>query len=65
MRDEEIKQKSVHGHFLREIVITALKEILAFVSLINLTFLTLIREYYWMRNLKTIAPFGLNTEETY
>ena len=23
------------------------------------------REYYWMRTLKTIAPFGLNTEETY
>ena len=22
-------------------------------------------EYYWMRTLKTIAPFGLNTEETY
>ena len=23
------------------------------------------REYYWMRTLKTIAPFGLNIEETY
>ena len=22
------------------------------------------REYYWMRTLKTIEPFGLNTEET-
>ena len=65
LRDEEIKQKSVHDHFLREIVITALKEMLTFVSLINLTFLTLIREYYWMRNLKTIALFRLNTEEIY
>ena len=23
------------------------------------------REYYWMRTLKTIAPFGLNIEEAY
>ena len=23
------------------------------------------KEYYWMRTLKTIASFGLNTKETY
>ena len=22
------------------------------------------KEYYWMRTLKTITPFGLNTKET-
>ena len=23
------------------------------------------REYYWIRTLKTLAPFGFNTEDTY
>ena len=49
-----------------EMIITALKKILASASLINLTLLTLLRnEYYWMKTLKTIIPFGLNTKETY
>ena len=48
-----------------EMIITALKKMLASVSLINLTFLTLIREYYWMRFPKTIPALALNTEETY
>ena len=43
LRNEEIKQISLHGHFL-ETIITALKKMLASVSLINLTLLTLIKQ---------------------
>ena len=62
-RDEEIKQKSLHEHFLRnrhqsfEDVSSCLTDTDSF-DPHN-------REYYWMRTLKTIAPFGLHTKVTY
>ena len=49
-----------------EMIITALKRMLASVSLKKSDSSDRHKtEYYWMRTLKTIAPFGLNTEETY
>ena len=59
LRGEEIKQKSLHEHFLIEEDVS--------ICLFDKTDPSdpHEREYYWMRTLKTIAPFGLNTEETY
>ena len=49
-----------------EMIITALKRMLASVSLKKSDSSDRHKtEYYWMRTLKTIAPFGLNTKETY
>ena len=65
LSDEEIKQKSLDDHFFRDdhhsfeedVSICLIKK--SDPSDPHKT------EYYWMRTLKTIAPFGLNTEETY
>ena len=62
---EEIEQKSLHEHFLSD----SHRSFEKYVS-ICLTDKTDTsdphkREYYWIRTFKTIAPFGLNTEETY
>ena len=64
LRGEEIKQKSLHEHFLSDSR-HSFKD--ASICLIDKTDPSdpHKREYYWMRALKTIAPFGLNTDETY
>ena len=61
LRGEKIKQKSLQEHFLCNGHQSF--EMLESVWLIKLALHK--REYYWMRTLKTIAPFGLNTKETY
>ena len=63
LRGEEIKQKSLHEHFLSDS--ESFEEDVS-ICLIDKTDPSdpHKREYYWMRTLKTIAPFGLNTEET-
>ena len=65
LRDEEIKQKPLHEYFLSD-------SHQSFEEDVSICLNDKIdpsdpheREYYWMRTLKTIAPFGLNTEETY
>ena len=64
LRSEEIKQKSLHEHFLSDSHQSFEEDVS--ISLIDKTDPSEShkREYYWMRTLKTIAPFGLNTEET-
>ena len=65
LRDEEIKQKSLHDHFLRDCHHSFEEDVsICFIDKSDPSD-SHKREYYWMRNLKTIAPFGLNTEETY
>ena len=65
LRGEEIKQKSLHEHFLSDSHQSFEEDVS--ISLIDKTDPSdpHKREYYWLRTLKTIAPFGLNTEETY
>ena len=65
LRGEEIKQKSLHEHFLSDSHQNFEKDVS--ICLIDKTDSSDLhkREYYWMRTLKTIASFGLNTEETY
>ena len=65
LRGEEIKQKSLHEHFLSDSHQSFEEDVS--ICLIDKTDPSdpHKREYYWMRTLKTIAPFGLNTEETY
>ena len=65
LRCEEIKQKSLHEHFLKD-------EHYGFEKHVNICLNDERqssgpheREYYWMRTLKTLAPFGLNTVDTY
>ena len=62
---EEIKQKSLHEHFLSDSHQSFEEDVN--ICLINKTDPSDLhkRDYYWMRTLKIIAPFGLNTEETY
>ena len=64
LRGEEIKQKSLHEHFW-SVSHQSFEDVSIY--LIDKTDPSDLhkREYYWMRTLKTIAPFGLNTEETY
>ena len=61
---EEIKQKSLHEHFLRN-GHQSFEDVS--ICLIDKTDPSdpHERHYYWMKTLKTIAPFGLNIEETY
>ena len=65
LRSEEIKQKSLHQHFLSEGHQSFEDEVS--ICVIDKTDPSdpHKKEYYWMRALKTISPFGLNTEETY
>ena len=65
LRGEEIKQKSLHEHFLSDSHQSFEEDVS--ICLIDKTDPSdpHKREYYWMRTLKTIASFGLNTEETY
>ena len=65
LKDEEIKQKSLHGHFLSDSHQSFEEDVS--ICLIDKTDPSDPHErvYYRMRTLKTIAPFGLNTEETY
>ena len=64
LKGEEIKQKSLHEHFLSDS--ESFEEDVS-ICLIDKTDSSdpHKREYFWVRTLKTIAPFGLNTEETY
>ena len=64
-KGEEIKQKSLHEHFLRYGHQCFDEDVS--ICLIDKTDPSdpHRREYYWMRTLKTIAPFQLNTGETY
>ena len=64
LRTEEIKQKSLHEHFLSDSH-QSFEDVS--ICLIDKTDPSdpHRKEYYWMRTLKTLAPFGLNTEETY
>ena len=65
LRGEEIKQKSLHEHFLKDDHHGFKKEVS--ICLIDKAQSSdpHKREYYWMRILKTLAPFGLNMEDTY
>ena len=65
LRVEEIKQKSLHEHFLSDSHQSFEEDVS--ICLIDKTDPSdpYKREYYWMRTLKTIVLFGLNTEETY
>ena len=65
LRGEEIKQKSLHEHFLSDSHQSFEEDVS--ICLVDKTDPSdpHMREYYWMRTLKTIAPFGFNTEETY
>ena len=65
LRGEEIKQKFLHEHFLKDDHHGFEKDVI--ICLIDKTQSSdpHKREYYWMRTLKTLAPFGLNTEDTY
>ena len=65
LRDEEIKQKFLHDHFFRD-------DNHSFEEDLSICFIDKPNpsdppktEYYWMKTLKTITPFGLNTKETY
>ena len=62
---EEIKQKSLHEQFLSDSHQRFEEDVSIY--LIDKTDPSDLnkREYYWERTVKTIAPFGLNTEETY
>ena len=64
LRGEEIKQKSLHGHFLSDSHQSFEEDVS--ICLIDKTDPSDShkRDYYWMRTLKTIAPFELNTKET-
>ena len=65
LRGEEIKQKFLHEHILKDDHHGFEKDVT--ICLIDKTQSSdpHKREYYWMRILKTLAPFGLNTEDTY
>ena len=65
LRDEEVKQKSLHEHFLSDSHQNFEKDVS--ICLIDKTDPSdpHEREYYWMRTLKTIASFELNIKETY
>ena len=65
LRGGDIKQKSLHEYFLRD-VHQSFEEDDSF-CLISKTDLSGLykREYCCMRTLKTIASFGLHTKETY
>ena len=65
LKGEEIKRKSLHEHFLSDSHESFGEG--ASICLIDKTDPsdTHKREYYCMGTLKTIAPFGINTEETY
>ena len=65
LKGEEIKQKSLHEHFLSDGHQSFEEDVS--ICLIDKTDPSdpHKREHYWMRTLKTIAPFGLNTKETY
>ena len=62
---EESKQKSLHEHFLSDSCQSFEEDFSICLIDKNDPSDPHKREYYWMRTLKTIAPFGLNTEETY
>ena len=65
MTGEEIKQKFLRKHFLKDNHHGFEKNVS--ICLIDKTRSSdpHKREYYWMRIHKTLAPFGLNTEDTY
>ena len=65
LRGEEIKQKSLLEHFFSDSHQKFEKDVS--ICLIDKTDPSdhYKRVYYWIRTLKTIAPFGLNIEETY
>ena len=65
LRGEEIKQNSLHEHFLSDNH-QGFEEDIS-ICLIDKTNPSdpHEKEFYWMRTLKTIAPFQLNTEGTY
>ena len=60
---EEIKQKSLNEHFLRDGHQSFEEDVS--LCLIDKTdpFDPYKREYYWMKTLQTVIPFGLDTEE--
>ena len=65
VRDEEIKEKSLHEHLLSDIHQSFEEDVSICLNDKTNPSDPHQREYYWMRTLKTIAPLGLNTEETY
>ena len=64
LRGGEIKQNSLHEHFLKDSHHGFEEDFSIF--LIDKTDPSDLRKrkYHWMRTLKKIAPFGLNIEET-
>ena len=65
LRGEEIKQKFLHEHFLKDDHHGFEKDVSIYLIDKTQSSDPHKREYYWMRTLKTLAPFGLNTEDTY
>ena len=65
LRGKEIKQKFLHEHFLKDDHHGFEKEVSIYLIDKTQSSDPHKREYYWMRTLKTLAPFGLNTENTY
>ena len=65
LKDEEIKQKSLHDHFFRDDHHSLEEDVSICFSDKCDRSNPHKTEYYWMKTLKTIAPFGLNTKETY
>ena len=64
LRGEEIKQKSLHDYFLRDVHQSFVDDSFCLIGKTDLSGLHK-TEYYCMRNLKTIASFGLRSKETY
>ena len=65
LRGEDIKEKFLHEHFFKDDHHSFEKDVS--ICLIDKTQSSdpNKQEYYWMITLKTLAPFGLNTEDTY
>ena len=65
LRCEEIKQKFLHEHFLKDEHHGFEKDVSICLNDERQSSGLHKRGYYWMRTLKTLAPFGLNTVDTY
>ena len=62
---ENVKQKSLQSHFLQDDHEGFLEDVeVRLIDKVQGSDPT-IREYYWMRTLKTLYPYGLNIENDY
>ena len=63
LRGKEIKQKSLHEHFLSDGHQNFEKDVSICLTDKTDSSNPHKREYYWMRTIKIIAPFGLTTQK--